>query len=261
MKDGYFPHDINSHDDEKILRLIQDLKWEGYGLFWGIIERLHGAGGWLKDDCEGIAYAMRTDAEIIRKVIHDYHLFMFKDGHLSSKRVLKNIKMIIEKSAKASDSAKKRWYANAMRPQCDGNAIKESKVKERKEHIETVSPNVEKRPLTDLQKVVKGWKFLNEVPLEGSDSQSWDRAHFARCSRSAKTLLDLFGYPGAVQAMEYVFDWLKSKKLDCTIETIVKHSDKYREVMDHGSNNGKDIASLPVIGNAIKTITSAGGIK
>lgn len=83
---------------------------------------------------------------------------------------------------------------------------------------------------TDLQKVVKGWKMLNSIPIEGAASQAWDRVHFPRHAKSAKALLDLFGdWEKAVEAMEYVYMHLVSKRLSCTIETIVKHSDLYRE--------------------------------
>lgn len=122
----------------------------------------------------------------------------------------------------------------------------------------TLSPNGEKRPLTDLQKVVKGWKMLTDIPTEGEESASWDKVHFSRCSKSAKSLLDLFGYPEAVNAMEFVYDWLKSKKLDGTLETIVKHSDRYREVMGNGRRNSKDYAGMPIVGGAINKIASSG---
>ena len=36
----YFSHDANAKDDPKILQLRMHLGWEGYGLFWGLIELL-----------------------------------------------------------------------------------------------------------------------------------------------------------------------------------------------------------------------------
>lgn len=87
-----------------------------------------------------------------------------------------------------------------------------------------------KKPLTDIQKIVMGWKILNSIPTEGEDSKAWDKVHFPRCAASAKSLLTLFGsVDSAVEAMEYVYMNLKGKRLDCTLETIVKRSDLYRE--------------------------------
>lgn len=87
----------------------------------------------------------------------------------------------------------------------------------------------ETKPETQIQKVVKGWKMLNELPIEGPESAEWDKVHFPRHAKSAKSLLGLFGYEGAINCMEHVFWEMKNKKLSCTIETIVKHSDLYRE--------------------------------
>ena len=144
--------------------------------------------------------------------------------------------------------------ANDQPTTTNNNDKNEKKVKNT-----TVSPqNGEKRPLTDLQKVVKGWKYLNGIPLSGEDSVSWDKVHFPRCAKSASQLLELFGYPEAVDAMEYVYNELKSKKLDCTLETIVKHSDKYREVMGNGNRHKQSHADMQIIGETINGITSQG---
>jgi len=95
----------------------------------------------------------------------------------------------------------------------------------------TAPKNQTTKPLTDIQKLVKGWKLLKGIPTEGDESTRWDKVHFPRASRSAKALLDLFiDLREAVRCMEYVHDWLKGKKLDFTFETIIKHSDMYREV-------------------------------
>lgn len=88
---------------------------------------------------------------------------------------------------------------------------------------------------TEIQKIVKGWKILTNIPIEGDESKAWDKAHFARNAKSAKFLLDLFGYKDALSCMEFVFDYMKDKKLDCTLETIVKRSDLFREQLAGGN--------------------------
>lgn len=98
------------------------------------------------------------------------------------------------------------------------------------------APLPETRPLTDVQKVIKGWKILTNIPTEGPESKSWDQVHFARNAKSAKLLIDLFGYDAAVRCMEYIFYWMQERKLDCTLETVVKRSDIFREVL---SKEGK----------------------
>lgn len=82
---------------------------------------------------------------------------------------------------------------------------------------------------TGVQVVVKGWKQLVGVPIEGPESAGWDKVHFPRHAKAAKALLDLFGAPGAaLEATRYVYKHLTSQNLTCTLETVVKHSDLYR---------------------------------
>jgi hypothetical protein len=89
------------------------------------------------------------------------------------------------------------------------------------------------KALTDVQKVVEGWKILNNIPR---DDKTWDKVHYPRCTKSAKSLLDLFGnLDDALGCMEFVYDDLTKKGLTCTIETIVKHSDRYREFTKRGT--------------------------
>lgn len=41
IKDAYyFPHDSNAQHDERILQLRSKYGWEGYGIYWAIIEKL-----------------------------------------------------------------------------------------------------------------------------------------------------------------------------------------------------------------------------
>lgn len=105
------------------------------------------------------------------------------------------------------------------------------KVKE-EEKENTVGEELppEPRTLTPVQNIVKGWKMLTGIPTEGEESKVWDKVHFARHVRSADQLLTLFGnWETAVECMEYVYDELTKKKLTCTIETVVKRSDSFRE--------------------------------
>lgn len=84
-------------------------------------------------------------------------------------------------------------------------------------------------PLSDVQKIVKGWKIVTGIP---TDDGGWDSVHFSRHAKSAKSLLTLFGsWEKAVECIEHVYNDFESRKLSCTIETVVKHSDKFREIL------------------------------
>jgi hypothetical protein len=129
----YFSHDYNSRSDEKIKKLIYQHGYEGYGIYWAIIEELYQNANAMQMECERIAFELRTDSNRICSIIQDFDLFVVEDGYFNSPSVQKRLDLRNNKSVKARESAKKRWNnANAMRTHSEGNAIKESKVKENK---------------------------------------------------------------------------------------------------------------------------------
>jgi hypothetical protein len=127
----YFSHDFNARNDEKIKRLLMRHGVTGYGIYWAIIEDLYMNANALRTECERIAYELRVDAKVVESVIFDFDLFVFDDENFGSLSVQRRLDERFEKSAKARESANKRWNnANALQTQSDRNAIKESKVKE-----------------------------------------------------------------------------------------------------------------------------------
>lgn len=105
----------------------------GYGVYWSIIEDLYMNANALRTECERIAYELRVDEQLVKSVIFDFDLFVFDDQNFGSLSVQRRLDERFEKSAKARESANKRWNnANALQTQSDRNAIKESKVKENK---------------------------------------------------------------------------------------------------------------------------------
>lgn len=153
MKEAYyFSHDGNARNDEKLIAVRMKYKWEGYGLFWAIIEKLRETTNYkLSKDYNLIAYDLRTESSVIKSLIEDFGLFVFTDcgKYFYSERLLNSMEMREQKSKKASENAFKRWEkcernANAMQTHSIGNAInencnaiKERKGKESKEYSET----------------------------------------------------------------------------------------------------------------------------
>lgn len=85
----------------------------------------------------------------------------------------------------------------------------------------------EPKPLTDVQRIVTAWKMLTGYPKEDS---SWDKLNFARCSKSAKSLLEFIGDPGnVIDCMQDIYEKLNGKGLTVTIETIVKHASDWKK--------------------------------
>jgi len=158
MKDNkaiYFPHDTNASTDPKIIGLRVVYGWEAVGMYWAIIEALHKEPtGEIPSNLISLMIIDFYNQEEIRLQVHKTEiakemeeylyanaLLVQCNGITTSNRVLENLKNIKEKSIKAQESANKRWHkstnikeinnnnANAMRTQCERNAIKINKNK------------------------------------------------------------------------------------------------------------------------------------
>jgi len=126
----YFSHDYDAREDEKIVDMLSELGYEGYGIYWAIIEMLYKNKGVMQTQYNRIAFALKADLQIVEKVIGAYSLFKFNQTHFWSESVKARLKIRQEKSARARESAYNRWNktdANAMRTQSDCNANKRKK--------------------------------------------------------------------------------------------------------------------------------------
>lgn len=132
---NYFSHDHHARSDKKILPLLMKMGWEGYGLYWALIEMLYEEGGYImQTHCESIAFALRVDCSVINSLINDFSLFVIEEGKITSDSVLRRLDLIKQKSTTASKSAQLSWEkrrnTNALQTECKRNAIKENKIKE-----------------------------------------------------------------------------------------------------------------------------------
>jgi len=137
----YFTHDYGSRNDPKLQKVMMKLGHEGKSVYWDLVEMLYEEGGYLLlAECDNYAFALRTQCDFIQKLVNDFDLFKKNDTNFWSESILRRLDKRDEKSKKASQSAKTRWDkanalkndANALRPECEGNAIKERKVNEKK---------------------------------------------------------------------------------------------------------------------------------
>ena len=140
----YFSHDYTARSDEKIKNLIYDFGYQGYGIYWALIEELYQNANALQTNYKRIAFDMRVDENTIKSIIENFDLFIVENEYFGSLSVQRRLDMRNDKSNKARESAQKRWTkdANALQTQSDSNAIKESKLKESKRKV-FIKPNVE----------------------------------------------------------------------------------------------------------------------
>ena len=123
MKKTYFNHDSSARTDLRIIKLRAKLGYEGYGIFWALLELLFTEENKLcVDDYTEIAFGLQCDAKILKQVIEDFDLFAVEGGCFYSKRLNKQIEEINAKSNKAKENASKRWK-NAKAKQTDSGRI------------------------------------------------------------------------------------------------------------------------------------------
>lgn len=134
----YFSHDANSQDDPKCMILIDQLGMEGYGIFWGLIEKLRSEKDYKLPliVCSSFAKRWGTSKEKVEAVVKSFNLFVIEnDEFFYSER----LKLSMEaKSANARKSIVSRWEntklirANTTVLRNDTIKVNESKVKESK---------------------------------------------------------------------------------------------------------------------------------
>ncbi len=163
----YFSHDYNSRSDPKIKKLIFKHGMLGYGIYWAIVEDLYQNANALPTHYDCIADDLRMEQDIIESIINDFDLFQIDGNYFSSFAVERRLNLRLEKSQKARESAEARWNknkkknANALRTECDRNAIKGKEIKENKKIKEKIKEILEQNniPLTFLKTTIQWMEY------------------------------------------------------------------------------------------------------
>jgi hypothetical protein len=157
MKKTYFNHDSVARLDIRVIKLRAKLGYEGYGVFWAVLELLFTEENKLCiDDYDSLAFGLQCDSDVLRQVIEDFDLFVLEDGCFYSRRLNNHIEEINNKSNKAKENASKRWNnATAMQPHSDRNASKVNKSKVNK------SKSIEER-IIDFSKSIQSIEGISD---------------------------------------------------------------------------------------------------
>jgi hypothetical protein len=148
----WFKHDVDAANDPKVLKLVRVHGWEGYGIWWRLIEMIA-----AEETCElqvddeqmeAIAFAMHLHTERLREVLDFCNasaLLVHKGGKLYSESLKRRLSDYNELREKRRRAANKRWGntedASALQAECTSNAnrIEENRV-ERSGEEENVLP-------------------------------------------------------------------------------------------------------------------------
>ena len=158
MKKTYFNHDSVARLDIRVIKLRSKLGYEGYGIFWAVLELLFTEENKLCiEDYDSLAFGLQCDPKILKQVIEDFDLFVVEDGCFYSRRLNNHIEEINNKSNKAKQSINKRWNnTNVIRTYNDSNTSKVNKSKVNK------SKSIEER-IIDFKKSIQS---INDVSDE-----------------------------------------------------------------------------------------------
>jgi len=188
----YFSHDYDTREDEKIIDMMADMGWAGYGLYWGIVELLYINEGKMRTNYPQIAFKLNSHPEHVQHLIENFGLFQIKKGFFTSKSIIKRLSKRREKSEVGRANAYKRWEnndANPMQTECEPIAIKGKKSKGKKsifrkptieqirEYCKERNNNIDPEYFFDKQEA-QGWVTgKNKIPIKDWKAviRTWER--------------------------------------------------------------------------------------
>lgn len=171
MERHYFPHDFNARNDPKLQELLMKYGMAAIGVYWCIVEMMYEQGGELPlDCCNSIAFALHVDEKLVQNVFAS-NLFYANEFCISSHSITKRQKKMQTLSDKRRKAALKRWkssdnsimqlhskcIANAMQTECNCNAIKENKIKEKENKENNIILGGKKENSTSTLLKDKSW--------------------------------------------------------------------------------------------------------
>ena len=137
----WLKHDCNAQHDPKIIDLLIKHKWEGYGLFWALVERLSLESNYkLKRKYDRIAFALRADKERIKSLVEDFELFILEDDYFYSESLMKRMEkldLIKQKRAIAgAKGGKSKANAKQLLSKPVANSSRLDKIREDKSRVD-----------------------------------------------------------------------------------------------------------------------------
>ena len=144
----YFSHDANAQDDPKIMKMIDNMGWEAYGIYWAIIEKLRQEKTYMLSlsVCNALAKRWAFDAKKLEEIINRYELFKIRKNYFWSQRLKDSME---KKTELARASALIRWNNTEAMPKHNGSnangmrndAIKVKEKESKKSNTDSFAKN------------------------------------------------------------------------------------------------------------------------
>lgn len=173
----YFSHDMYPQKDKSIVMLMDEYGYEGYGLYWRIVEFMHQ--NELKVGEERLI-AGKDYVEKVKSILNDFDLFRIEDDQYISDRILRNLAEQKEKMESKSKAAKARWGLSNLKKtyiEIFGKAPVLSDEEIEKYFKLTDKIEDFKTKLPDVLFTVKKLKFENNPDLDPSINWLLDKTN------------------------------------------------------------------------------------
>jgi hypothetical protein len=130
----YFDHDYNARNDQKILEVRAEFGWEGYAIFFALLECLCESGGYLKREAlAGLSLGLNLPKEKLIGLLDFFikvDLFSETESGIFSERIINHLayrQRLSEAGAKGGRGNKKETKPGFSHPKATPKAVKESK--------------------------------------------------------------------------------------------------------------------------------------
>jgi hypothetical protein len=108
-KKNYIRHAVKATSDERVMRLLAEHRYAGYGVYWRLMEHLRQVGGRCPSDYRALSYTLREKASLIQSVVENFGLFIIEGDAFYSADLMNQMdseKALSEKRRKAIGN---RW--------------------------------------------------------------------------------------------------------------------------------------------------------
>lgn len=200
----YFSHDYNARSDEKIKKLIRKCGVVGYGVFWALVEDLYNNNNVLDYDCEGIAFDLHVETELVESVISSFDLFVINNDRTKfwSESVNKRLGRRAEIAGKRRQAAQNRW---------NGSEVAKEDQEEANEPEGVNIPLKDEKP-TEGKKKGKDVDFNAIVAMYHAECPSFPRIVKVSEARKSKIRIRLEEMKGDLETLKTVFTKLEASK-------------------------------------------------
>lgn len=204
MAHNWFPHDSTAHNDQKILLIREKYGWEGYGLYWALLEAMYETVDAKLDTnvIRALYIRFTITPEKMKEFIEfckEIELLKEEDGALFSQRLVADKEKMIEKSEAAKKAvsmrrdrrSNKRSSTNVQRTYNE-RSTPTLPVPTRPDQV-SMSANADSDTLDEFEAFVLWLNSSGVFPSEkkgtGSARKKWKSR---RSSYSAKDIKDAF---------------------------------------------------------------------